>query len=493
MSHRASDRTGKDDHVDPAGRGSDRVEGMRLTALGVTEAMGGSLVAGHTSSEIRGFSIDSRSLTPGDLFFAIRGERFDGHRFIGAALGAGACGVVLDNPAAAPPQGPGAPPVVIAVDDTVRALQALGRDVRRASGAKVVAVTGSVGKTNTKEAAAAFLARRYRVFRSSGNLNNHIGLPLSLLELRHEPEVAVVELGMNHAGEIRALVALADPDVRVWTNVAEVHTAFFPSLAAIADAKAELLEGATPGTVLVANRDDPLVMARVAGFPGTVITFGFGDDADVRASQVRDLALDGTSARVQAAGGEAALRVPLIGRGNLANVLAAAASAMALGVTLAEVAEAASRLTPARHRGEVFRLASGVTLVDDSYNSNPLALRQALEVIALELRCARRVAVLGEMLELGGSSVALHQGCGRLAAQAGLRHLITVGGEPAEALAGAAVDAGMPADAVEHVATSGEAAGLAARVLRPGDLVLVKGSRGVGTDLVVDRIRGEFA
>jgi UDP-N-acetylmuramoyl-tripeptide--D-alanyl-D-alanine ligase len=279
---------------------------MRLTALGVTEAMGGRLVAGHTGSEIRGFSIDSRSLTRGDLFFAIRGERFDGHRFIGAALGAGACGVVLDDLAAAPPQGPGAPPVVIAVDDTVRALQALGRDVRRASGAKVVAVTGSVGKTNTKEAAAAFLAGRYRVFRSSGNLNNHIGLPLSLLELRHEPEVAVVELGMNHAGEIRALVALADPDVRVWTNVAEVHTAFFPSLEAIADAKAELLEGATPATVLVANRDDPLVMARVAGFPGTVITFGFGDDADVRASQVRDLALDGTSARLQAAGGEAA-------------------------------------------------------------------------------------------------------------------------------------------------------------------------------------------
>ena len=479
--------------MDPAAPGTDRVEGIRLTALSVAAATGGRLVAGHAAREIRGFSIDSRSLAPGDLFFAIRGERFDGHRFIGAALGAGACGVVVDEISAAPPQGRGDPPVVIAVDDTVRALQALARHVRRASGAKVVAVAGSVGKTNTKEAAAAFLAGRYRVFRSSGNLNNHIGLPLSLLELRHKPEVAVVELGMNHAGEIRTLVGLADPDVRVWTNVAEVHTAFFPSLEAIADAKAELLEGAAPATVLVANRDDPLVMARVAGFPGAVTTFGFGGEADVRASQVRDLALDGTSAQLRAAGGEVALRVPLIGRGNLANVLAAATCAMALGVTLTEVAEAAPRLTPARHRGEVFRLASGVTLVDDSYNSNPRALRQALEVIALEPRCARRVAVLGEMLELGAASVALHEKSGRLAAQSGLRHLITVGGEPARALAGAAVDAGMPAEAVEHVSTSAQAAGLAVSILQPGDLVLVKGSRGVGTDLVVDRIRAELA
>jgi UDP-N-acetylmuramoyl-tripeptide--D-alanyl-D-alanine ligase len=479
--------------VDPTGRGTDRVEGMPLTALSVAEAMGGRLVAGRAGREISGFSIDSRSLTPGDLFFAIHGERFDGHRFVGAALGAGACGVVLDDLAAVPSPGAGEPPVVIAVDDTVRAIQALGHDVRRASGAKVVAVTGSVGKTNTKEAAAVFLASRYRVFRSAGNLNNHIGLPLSLLELRHKPEVAVVELGMNHAGEIRTLVTLADPDVRVWTNVAEVHTAFFPSLEAIADAKAELLEGATPGTVLVANGDDPLVMARVAKFPGAVVTFGLGSDAEVRALQVRDLALDGTTAQVQAAGAEVALRVPLIGRGNLANVLAAGAAAMALGVTLAEIAAAAPRLTPAHHRGEVFRLVSGVTLVDDSYNSNPRALCQALEVIAREPHCARRVAVLGEMLELGASSVALHQRCGRLAAQAGLQHLITIGGEPARALARAAVDAGMPADAVEHVATSGEAAGRAVNLLRPGDLVLVKGSHGVGTDLVVDRIKGEFA
>jgi UDP-N-acetylmuramoyl-tripeptide--D-alanyl-D-alanine ligase len=479
--------------VDQTGRETDRVESVPLTALSVAEDMRGRLVAGQAGREVRGFSIDSRSVAPGDLFFAIRGERFDGHRFVGAALGAGACGVVLEDLAAAPTPGAGEPPVVIAVDDTVRALQALGHEVRRASGAQVVAVTGSVGKTNTKEAAAVFLARRYRVFRSAGNLNNHIGLPLSLLELRHKPEVAVVELGMNHAGEIRTLVALADPDVRVWTNVAEVHTAFFPSLEAIADAKAELLEGATPGVVLVANRDDPLVMARVAKFPGAVITFGFGRDADVRALEVRDLALDGTSARLQTSHGEVGLRVPLVGRGNLANVLAAAAAAMALGVTLEEVAAEAPRLTPARHRGEVFRLASGVTLVDDSYNSNPRALRQALEVIAREQRCARRVAVLGEMLELGALSAALHESCGRAAAQAGVRHLITVGGEPARALALAASGAGMPAGSVEHVATSGEAADVAVNVLRPGDLVLVKGSHGVGTDLVADRIKAEFA
>jgi UDP-N-acetylmuramoyl-tripeptide--D-alanyl-D-alanine ligase len=479
--------------VESTGREVGRIEGMPLTAASVAEAMRGRLVAGRADREIPGFSIDSRTLTAGDLFFAIRGERFDGHRFVAAAFEAGACGVVVSDPAAVVPGGAGEPRVVIAVADTVRALQALGHTVRRASGAKVVAVTGSVGKTTTKEAAAAFLAGRYRVFRSAGNLNNHIGLPLSLLELRYKPEVAVVELGMNHAGEIRTLVALAEPDLRVWTNVAEVHTAFFPSLEAIADAKAELLEGATPRTVLVANRDDPLVMARVRGFPGSVVTFGTENGPDVRASQVRDLGLDGTSAQIGTAEGEDTIRVPLIGRGNLANVLAAAAAAMSLGVPLAEVVAVAERLTPAHHRGEIIRLASGVTLVDDSYNSNPRALCQALEVIAREPHCARRVAVLGEMLELGASSVALHQRCGRLAAQAGLQHLITIGGEPARALARAAVDAGMPADAVEHVATSGEAAGRAVNLLRPGDLVLVKGSHGVGTDLVVDRIKGEFA
>ncbi|MBE3072330.1 MAG: UDP-N-acetylmuramoyl-tripeptide--D-alanyl-D-alanine ligase [Acidobacteria bacterium] len=463
-----------------------------LTAGVVAEAMSGRLVSGRPDEPISGVSIDSRTLTRGDLFIAIRGGRFDGHAFVEAALAAGAIGAVVTAPlmpalATWPP-----PAVLVNVDDTTRALQALARHTRRASGSQVVAITGSTGKTTTKEVTAAFLELRYGVIRSTGNLNNHIGLPLSLLDLRRRPDVAVVELGMSHAGEISTLVALAEPDVRVWTNVAEVHSAFFVSLDAIADAKAEVLEGATPRTLLVANADDPLVMERARRFAGAVRTFGTAEKADVQAGAVEDLGLGGMAASVRTPAGTARLRIPLLGHGNLANVLAAIAVALHYEVPLAQIVARAASLTAAPHRGVVTRLAGGVTLVDDSYNSNPRALEAALHVIAREARCGRRVAVLGEMLELGERSAALHAACGRAAASAGLDRLVTVGGEPARALGTAAIGAGMSAQAVSHVPTSAAAVNRVLTFVRPGDLVLVKGSRGIHTDIVVDRLTVEF-
>jgi UDP-N-acetylmuramoyl-tripeptide--D-alanyl-D-alanine ligase len=353
----------------------------------------------------------------------------------------------------------------------------------------LVAITGSAGKTTTKEITAALLAARYRVFRNHGNFNNHIGLPLSLLELRHGPEIAVVELGMNHAGEIRLLVDLAEPDVRVWTMVAEVHSAFFPSLEAIADAKAEILDGATPQSLVVANAGDSLVMARIRSTPARVITFGIDVRADVSASNVVDRGLAGTRAAVTTPSGTATVEVPLLGRGHLGNALAAMAVAGAYEVPLETMVELVATTRPAARRGEVWRLASGVTLVDDSYNSNPRALQRTLEAVAAEHECARRIAVLGEMLELGEQAVALHEASGREAARAGLTHLVTVGGEPALAMAAAAVAAGMASSAVTHVATSAEAADIIVPMLRGGDVVLVKGSRGVRTDIVADQIR----
>jgi len=455
----------------------------------VAEATGGSVVSGDPASSIGGFSIDSRHLAPGDLFFAIAGPRFDGHDFVTSVLDAGAAGVVVRRPPSRPP----ARGFVVIVDDTVRALQALARSIRRQSAAAVVAVTGSIGKTTTKEAAARMLAARYRVFRTQGNLNNHIGLPLSLLELRRRPDIAVVELGMNHAGEIRTLVGIADPDVRVWTNVAEVHTEFLGSLDAVADAKAEILEGATEKTVVVANADDPLIMTRLRVFPGRVMTFGFDPRADVTAGALEERGLDGSSGVLRTPAGEAAIRIPLLGRGNVANVLAAASVATHFEVPLPAIVEQAAALTPASHRGEVLRLAGGVTVVDDSYNSNPRALRGVLEVIGREDRTARRIAVLGEMLELGVQSRALHESCGRVAAAAKLRYLVTVGGEPVRVLGESAVAAGMNAADVRHVNTSDKAADTVMDLVRPGDLVLVKGSRGIRTDVVVDRLKAEFA
>jgi UDP-N-acetylmuramoyl-tripeptide--D-alanyl-D-alanine ligase len=324
-------------------------------------------------------------------------------------------------------------------------------------------------------------------------LNNHIGLPISLLELASRPDIAVVELGMNHPGEIRTLVGIAEPEVRVWTNVGDAHLGFFESPDAIADAKAEILEQARPADVLVANADDPRVMSRAGRFAGRLVTFGTSAAAAVRAVGVELRGLEGTTARVETPAGEAVLSTPLLGLGNLANVLAATATALQFDVPLPEIAQRASRLRPATHRGELIRLPGGVTLVDDSYNSSPTALRRALEMIAAATGCARKVAVLGEMLELGAHAGRLHAECGRAAAAAGLDILVTVGGDAADTMAAAAVEAGMSRAAVVCVRTKEEAASLAMTRVRPGDLVLVKGSRGIGTDLVVDRLKAEFA
>ena len=463
-------------------------EPVLLTASAVAAAVGGRLVRGDPARTFDGVSIDSRTARGGQLFIGVRGERFDGAAFAGLAVAAGAAGAVVPRGV----QVGSGEAVVIEVEDGVAALQALGRWVRRASGTRLTAITGSAGKTTTKEIAAEFLATRYRVFRNEGNLNNHIGLPLSLVELWRRPEMAVVELGMNHPGEIRTLVALAEPDMRVWTNVGDAHIGFFDSPEAIADAKAEILEGADAATVLIANADDPRVMARTGGFPGRVVRFGLSESAEVRATEIVDSGIEGTTARVRTLTGEGRIDVPLAGAGNLANVLAAAAVASAWGVPFDAIAGRAAALRPARRRGEVVPLARGVTLVDDSYNSSPAALKTALRSIARDRRHARRVALLGEMLELGAHAARLHEECGRAAAESGLALLVAAGGPSAGRLAAAARDAGMSADAVHHAATSSEAAALAGRLLRPGDLVLVKGSRGVRMDVVADRVRDEW-
>jgi UDP-N-acetylmuramoyl-tripeptide--D-alanyl-D-alanine ligase len=466
---------------------------MVLTAAMIATAAGGELTSGSPDRVIDGFSIDSRTLQRGDLFFAIVAAR-DGHEFVGDALARGAIGAVV-GPGFSPAETDDGveEPIVIQVPDTTRALQDLGKFVRRESAATVVAITGSAGKTTTKETIAALLSNRHRVIRNKGNLNNHLGLPISLLELRHGADIAVMELGMNHAGEIQLLVTIAEPELRVWTNVGDAHLGFFDSAEAMADAKAEILDGATAADVLVCNADDPLVMERVGSFPGRTITFGLREEADVRGEAVEDLGLEGTRARLRTSEGSVDIHVPLLGKGNLSNVLAAVAVAAELGVPLEQIAAEIKRLQPASRRGAVLRLSNNVTVIDDSYNSSPTALRRALEVLAQAQGATRKAAVLGEMLELGDHSVRLHQECGRVAAAAGLDRLFVVGSESAKALADAAMESGLPEDAVVWTTSSGAASDLIAAWLQPGDLVLVKGSRGIQTDLVVDRIIAEFS
>ena len=467
-----------------------------LTLQWVAEATGGRVAAGTPAQEVGPVVIDSRAVSPGDFFVALRGTRLDGHGFVGDAAARGATGALVEDGAAEDAARPrGLPPRfgLVGVRETTAALQDLARAVRAAVETRVVAITGSAGKTTTKEAIASFLAPRLRVVKNRGNLNNHIGLPLSLLQLRDVPDAAVMELGMNHAGEISTLVDIADPDIRVWTNVGDAHLGFFESPDAIANAKAEILEGADAADVLVCNADDPRMQARVGAFAGRTVTFGTSPGATVSASAIEDLGVDGIRARVTTPAGARVVATPLLGRGNLANVLAATAVALEFGVPFEEIAGSASALAPAERRGVVHHLRRGVTLIDDSYNSSPTALRGALDVVAAETRAARKMAVLGEMLELGEQATALHEACGRAAQAAGLRLLITVGGPAARALGAAAVSAGMPASAVRWLASSARAAGLAAELVREGDLVLVKGSRGVRLDGVADRIAAEFA
>jgi UDP-N-acetylmuramoyl-tripeptide--D-alanyl-D-alanine ligase len=468
------------------------VEPFTVTAGEVAAAIGGRLLRGSAATPIGTISIDSRTLQPGDFFVAVRGERFDGHRFVADALSRGAAGALVDTEAPDLTATATGEAVLIRAGDTTCALQEAARHVRRRAGCTVVAITGSAGKTTTKEITAVLLEARYRVHRNRGNLNNHIGLPLSLLDLRAAPDVAVVELGMNHAGEIRRLVEVAEPDIRVWTNVGDAHLGFFESPEAIADAKAEILEHATGRSVLVANANDTRVRARASRFAGRVTTFGIDTAADVQATRVESMGLEGTTADVRTPAGTARLRSRLLGYGNLANLLAATAVALELGVRLDDVVERAASVRPAPHRGELLRLPGGVTILDDSYNSSPSALMRALETMETATGSARKAAVLGEMLELGEHSARLHRECGRAAAASGLHWLVTVGGESAAVMAQAAVSAGMSDGAVRYVPASAEAAAVAIAMTRPGDLILVKGSRGIGTDLVVDRLKVEF-
>lgn len=464
------------------------VSAVVLTAGMVASATGGRLTAGSADQTFGAVSIDSRTLPPGALFVAIRGDRFDGHAFVGAAIARGAGGVLVSEPIA---DGGGA--AVIQVHDTLDALQRLGHDVRRRSGARVIAITGSAGKTTTKEVTAALLETRYRVYRNRGNLNNHIGLPLSLTELSHGEELAVVELGMNHAGEIRTLVGIAEPDVRVWTNVGDAHIGFFGSREAIADAKAEILERATPETIVIANADDSLVMAHVRTSSGRRVTFGESAGATVRAIDVVDRGFDGTTATVDTPAGRLELTVPLPGRAQLSNVLAATAVAIEFQVPVSNITERVRTLAPVARRGAVTRLASGARLVDDSYNASPAAVGAMLTALAATPTAGRRIAVLGEMLELGDQAIALHERAGRAAARAHVDELVVIGGSAADGLVTGAMAGGLDRQRIHRFADSASAAEAVARMVRPGDLVLVKGSRGTRTDLVSDRLKQEGA
>lgn len=416
-----------------------------------------------------GYSIDSRTLNPGDLFFAIAGERFDGHDYVKAALDRGAVAAIVRPGRVADAD----PHKLLFVDDTLKALHSLGAAARRLWGKPLLAVTGSAGKTTTKEILAHLLSTRYRVMKTSGNFNNHIGLPLQLLKLEPEHDIAVVEMGMNHLGEIRALGQIAHHDMAIVTAVAPVHLEFFSSLAEIARAKYEIIETLYAGGTAVLNADDDYVCQFGRDFRGKVVTFGLRRVADISAQNVVLRGAEGSTFDLVAGGVPEHVTLPLVGEHNIYNALAAATAAMERGIPPSEAAEALATIQPADKRGQVLALA-GATIINDCYNSNPRALNAMIDTLA-SMPAKRRILLAGEMLELGNTAESLHRECGRHAASKKIDVVIGVRGM-AKSLAEAACGSGVQAQFAE---TPEEAGDWLARELRPGDAVLLKASRGV--------------
>src|SRR5271157_661861 len=409
--------------------------------------------------KVKGWSVDTRTQQPGDLYFALRGPNFDGHSFVGEAAAKQAAGVVVERPMGAPDE--------LIVGDTLRALQELGAWARERWGGKVVGVTGSAGKTTTKDAIAQLLAVDLPVGKTVGNLNNHVGVPLSILRLPPESDAAVLEIGMNHAGEIRELAGIAKPDIGVVTNVGYAHLEFFDSIDGVAAAKRELIEALPRSGVAVLNADDPRVAKFREAHPGRSVTFGFSEGAEVRATN-----FDG--ARFRAAGVD--FEMGMAGRHAVMNLLAAIAVARVFEIAPERLRDAVRSFTVGGMRGE--RLEhNGVAIWNDCYNANPEAMQSMIDVLR-QTPARRRIAVLGEMLELGRAGPELHRQVGRYAAEHGIDLLIGVRGSAHEMI-DAAVGAGLPANAAYFFEDPAEAGDFVRQAARPGDAILFKGSRGV--------------
>jgi UDP-N-acetylmuramoyl-tripeptide--D-alanyl-D-alanine ligase len=441
------------------------------------------LVAGDPDTACRGVGIDSRRVAPGSLFVAIRGPRHDAHAFLADAAKAGAAALLVARGVALPPDLPEAV-AVVAADDTTRALADVAGGHRRRFSIPLVAITGSNGKTTTKEMCAAILSARAPCLRTEGNLNNQYGLPLTLLSLEERHRAAVVEIGMNHAGEIAPLAALAAPTVGLVTNVGTAHIENLGSQDAIAAEKGALFEALGADGVAVANADDPRVMAQLGRTRARRLTYGRGRDADVRAEREAPASAAGVAFEIATPAGRAAVRVAGVGTVLASNALAAAAASLAAGASLDDVVSGLAAYRAPAGRLEPIALPDGVTILDDSYNANPQSMEVALRSLATLKGRHRGLAVLGDMGELGDTAPAAHRATGRLAAELGLDFVFALGERAGEVLAGAR-EAGLDP---ERTFASRDADELAARlgaVVRGGDWVLVKGSRAMRMERVV--------
>jgi UDP-N-acetylmuramoyl-tripeptide--D-alanyl-D-alanine ligase len=422
---------------------------------------------------VSGWSVDTRTQNPGDVYFALRGPNHDGHDYVDQAIAQGAAGVVVE-------QGGGRPGEMV-VPDSLRALQSLGKWARERWSGTVVGVTGSAGKTTTKDAIAHLLAVDLPVGKTMGNFNNHVGVPLSILRLPASCRAGVLEMGMNHAGEIRDLAAIARPDVGVVTNVGYAHVEFFDSIDGVAAAKRELIESLPRSGVAVLNGDDLRVREFRRVHEGRSVTFGYSEDADVRAEVLSE---GPEGSRFRALGVEYQTSLP--GRHAVMNLLAALAVAREFGIAPQRLRDAVRDFAVGKMRGER-STHNGIAIWNDCYNANPEAMQSMLDVLR-ETPAAHRIAVLGEMLELGHAAGDLHRQVGRYAAGHGVDFLIGVRGHARE-MVDAAVSAGLPAAAAHFFEDAEQAGDFVRSLAHPGDAILFKGSRGVQVERALRRFQ----
>lgn len=451
------------------------------------QAVQGELLKGSEERGFRGVSIDSRTVKADELFFCIRGDRFDGHDFLADALKKNVAGIVLSQPAklqdavANPPGESG--PFIIRVSDTLNALQELARFYRKQIPVRVVGVTGTNGKSTTKEMIAAIAETRFKTLKTQGNLNNHIGLPLSVLKMDRDHEVAVLEMGMSAAGEIRRLAEIAQPDIGLITNISAAHLVELKSVQHIQAAKGELFEALGDAHTAIVNADDPLVLELARSLKARTITFAIDNAADVRAGDIRPLANDGFDFSVRLFDKDFPLRLPFLGSCNIYNALAAMAAGYSLGVPAEDMAAGLHNCRRMPQRYEIIQHNS-MTLINDAYNANPISMMESLKTLSNYATRGRRMLVIGDMLELGEQSRSAHLQLGREIAGRPIDLLVTVG-ELAALAAQGAREQGMENGRVVALATREEAIAYLKKNTRADDCLLFKGSRGAAMERVL--------
>lgn len=452
----------------------------RLTMSELADMVNGRVIQGG-EIVVESVVIDSREVRPDSVFFAIIGERLDGHQFVPQALETARGAVVSHMPEPLP-----LGKAIVEVSDTTVALQQLARAIRERHDFLLIGITGSAGKTTTKEMITTLIGTERRTFKSWGNFNNLIGCPLCIDNTPDDAEVVVSEMGMNRKGEIAQLAGLTHPDVGVYTNIGPVHIEFFETVEKIAEAKRELLENVKPGGIIVINADNEHVVRISEAFDGRKVTYGIDRAAEYRGTNVRERGLLGTSFTVEAEGEKRQFDLSLPGRHNLENLLAAIATARSVGISWDGVKRGIEQVKPAYHRGVVSQFR-GATVYDDTYNSNPYAVARALELLQQAEVKGRRIAVMGDMLELGERELLYHH-------EAGSRIPRTVDvvvgvGRRSQSLLDGAREAGFSNDRLHHFASAEDAGKFLVDFVRPGDLVLLKASRGVGLEKAVTMLK----